>query len=78
LAGYWNRRTASRTGRAVLRIASIQTGSAAGFLAGALEDVRFTIMSLILPNWALANTAPVLATDLNRTIFGRDDFDHYQ
>jgi len=54
--------TASRTAAPSLRIASIQTGSAAGFLAGALDDVAAL---QLCPNpaqiGALANTGSVLA-----------------
>ena len=61
--------TTSRTAPPSLRIGSIQTGSANGFLAGTIDDVRLYNYVLNAGQiGALANTAPTLATISNRVV----------
>jgi hypothetical protein len=62
--------TTPRVGPTSLRIASLQTGTAAGYLAGAIDDVR--LYSYALGDSDIAalagNTAPVLPAISNRSI----------
>jgi uncharacterized repeat protein (TIGR03806 family) len=61
--------TAARTGSPFLRIASIQTGVAPGFLASTLDDVR--LYNYVLTSTQIGsfvNTAPALTAISNRVI----------
>jgi uncharacterized repeat protein (TIGR03806 family) len=61
--------TAARTGSPFLRIASIQTGVAPGFLAATLDDVR--LYNYVLNSTQIGsfvNTAPVLPAISNRVV----------
>ena len=61
--------TASRTAPPFLRLGSIQTGSGAGFLAAALDDVKmYNYVLNATQIGALVNTAPILAAISNRVI----------
>ncbi len=61
--------TAPRTAPPFLRIGSIQTGSAAGFLAGTLDDVRLYNYALNAAQiGSLANTPPALPAIFNRVV----------
>jgi uncharacterized repeat protein (TIGR03806 family) len=61
--------TAPRAAPPSLRIGSLQTGSAAGFLAGTLDEVRlYNYVLNVTQIGALANTAPILPAISNRVI----------
>src|SRR5262249_31149669 len=61
--------TAPRAAAPSLRIGSIQTGSAGGFLAGTFDDVRlYNYVLNATQIGLLANTPPTLAPISNRTI----------
>jgi hypothetical protein len=62
--------TSARVGPPSLRIGSLQTGTAAGFLAGAIDDVRLYSYALSDSDIAAlaGNTAPILPAISNRTM----------